>query len=264
MEQCQSRDGTFIAYQPSGTGTPLVLVHGTSVDHTNFAPILPALEQHFRLYTVERRGRGQSGDATPYTLEREGEDIAAVVDSIGGSVDVLGYSFGCLCALEAALLTTNIRRLILFEPPLPNGLDWWPEAFGKRIHALLEAEEHEQTLIAFFKELLRESPHELADRQARSTWPSRVAMVPTIPRELESIGRYQCSPDRFHSMVCPTMLLRGGASPSWRRTMVETLHAALPTSHIVVLPGQEHNAMYTAPDLFTQEVVQFLTASASS
>jgi pimeloyl-ACP methyl ester carboxylesterase len=138
------------------------------------------------------------------------------------------------------------------------------DPFGMRMHALLEAGEHEQALSAFFEELWGESPQELASRQALPTWPRRVAMVPTIPRELQSIGRYQCTPSRFRSMGCPTMLLRGGASPLWRRTMVETLHAALPTSHIVVLPGQEHGAMHTAPDLFAHEVVQFLTAAALS
>ena len=106
------KDGTQIACWRSGPGT-LVLVHGSTVDHTCWDGVLPDLEPYFTMYNVDRRGRGRSGDASTYAMERESEDIAAVVDSIGGPVDVVGHSYGSNCALEAAQLTPNIARLVL-------------------------------------------------------------------------------------------------------------------------------------------------------
>jgi pimeloyl-ACP methyl ester carboxylesterase len=96
MKQVASKDGTAVAYRRSGNGPPLILVHGTGATHTRWAPILPALEQHYTILAVDRRGRGASGEAGSYTIEREFEDVAAVVDSIEEPVNVLGHSFGAL------------------------------------------------------------------------------------------------------------------------------------------------------------------------
>ena len=93
-----SKDGTPITYWHSGKGPPLVLVHGTGVDHGRWAPVLPAFEQHFSACAVDRRGRGANGDSEDYAIEREFEDIAAVVDWLGEPVILLGHSYGALCA----------------------------------------------------------------------------------------------------------------------------------------------------------------------
>ena len=110
-----STDGTTIAYQRSGDGPPLVLVHGTAADHRRWAPVLPALEQQFTVCAVDRRGRGGSGDTAAYAVEQEFDDIAAVVDSLGEPVHLLGHSYGALCALEAALRTRAVRTLMLLR-----------------------------------------------------------------------------------------------------------------------------------------------------
>ena len=110
-----SRDGTSIAVWQSGEGPPLVLIHGAAADHSRWAPVLPALEQRFTVFAVDRRGRGRSGDANDYALEREFDDVVAVVESAGEAVNVLGHSYGGICALEAALLTDRIRKLVLYE-----------------------------------------------------------------------------------------------------------------------------------------------------
>jgi pimeloyl-ACP methyl ester carboxylesterase len=116
MEKVTSPDGTRIAYYRSGAGAPLILVPGTgAANPVAWTAVLPALEAHFSVYAVDRRGHGESGDSPTYAIEREFEDIAAVVDSIGGPVNLLGHSFGGLCALEAALLTPNLRKLVLYE-----------------------------------------------------------------------------------------------------------------------------------------------------
>src|SRR5918997_6374680 len=111
-----SKDGTQIAYRRSGEGPPLVLVHGTAANHSRWSPVLPALEKRFTVYAMDRRGRGGSGDADGYAVHREFEDVTAVIDSIGEPVNLLGHSYGALLALEAALLTRNIRKLVLYDP----------------------------------------------------------------------------------------------------------------------------------------------------
>lgn len=116
METITSADGATIAYERSGSGPSLVLVHGATADHTTWAPALPLLEEHFTVYAMDRRGRGDSGDADDYALDREAEDVVALVETIDEPVTLLCHSFGGLCALEAAPRTDRLRRLVPYEP----------------------------------------------------------------------------------------------------------------------------------------------------
>lgn len=106
-----SKDGTQIASWRSGKGPALVLVHGTTADHTIWDGLVPRLTPYVTVYAMDRRGRGASGDNKAFAVEREVEDVAAVVNGIGGRVDVMGHAYGALWALEAATLTPNIARL---------------------------------------------------------------------------------------------------------------------------------------------------------
>jgi pimeloyl-ACP methyl ester carboxylesterase len=114
-----SNDKTLISFQQSGTGHPLLFVHGTSTDHNSWSQVSPRLEDHFSVYAMDRRGRGASGDSSDYALLREVEDLVAVVEAIGAPVALVGHSFGGLLSLEAALLTDKITHLILYEPAIP-------------------------------------------------------------------------------------------------------------------------------------------------
>jgi pimeloyl-ACP methyl ester carboxylesterase len=152
MEHVISKDGTPIAYERSGAGPALVLVHGTTTDHTHWLPLLPKLERFFTVYTVDRRGRGQSGDTEPYAIQREFEDMVAVVDSISGTVGLLGHSYGALCCLEAALLTTNISKLALYEPPIYTKIKQSHAADTlDRINAHLKAGNPEDAVLLLYK-----------------------------------------------------------------------------------------------------------------
>jgi len=259
MEKIRSKDGTPIAYQRSGASAPLVLVHGTGGAHGRWIPILPALEKHFTVFAVDRRGRGESGDGQGYAIEREFEDVAAVVDSIGGEVNLLGHSYGGICSLEAALLTPNLRRLVLYEPPLPlPGVPIYPEGTIERLQALLDAGDRPGVILTFMREVVRMPAHELELFQASPAFPARVAAAHTLPRELRAHEAYRFEPERFKNLNVPTLLLLGGDSPPFFKAAIDALHAALPNNHVVVLPGQQHIAIDTAPDLFAQEVLEFL------
>jgi len=253
-----SKDGTRIAYWRSGSGPPLVLVHGTTADHTRWARLLPELERHFTVHAMDRRGRGGSGDAPQYAVAREFEDVAAVVDAIGGPVFLLGHSYGAVCSLEAAPLTDRVRRLILYEPPLPIGGTFYPPGAPERIQALVDAGDNEAALETFFRDVVRMPEAELASYRQLPVWKVRVALAPTIPRELTLERGYTFRPERFRELAIPTLLLVGGDSPDAFRQATDALQAALPDSRLAVLPGQRHVAMDTAPDLFLEEVRRFL------
>jgi pimeloyl-ACP methyl ester carboxylesterase len=258
-----SKDGTQIAYRRSGEGPPLVLVHGAAADHGRWRPVLPALEEHFTVYAVDRRGRGGSGDAAGYAIEREFEDVASVVASIRQPVNLLGHSYGALCSLEAALLTRNIRKLMLYEPAMHiTGEKIHPPGTIERLKALLAEGDRDGVVATTMREIAGLSPEQVEVLRTLPVWQARVAAAHTIPRELRAFERYRFAPERFGDLRVPTLLLGGGESPSYMKVANETVQGALPDSRIVVMPGQGHAAMDTGTDLFTAEVMRFLADEA--
>jgi pimeloyl-ACP methyl ester carboxylesterase len=258
MNTVRSFDGTPIAYEQTGAGRPLVLIHGATADRSRWLPVLPALSESYAVYTVDRRGRGGSGDGEPYSIEREFEDIAALVDSLDEPAHLLGHSFGALCALNAALLTRNLRSLILYEPP-PPGLPTLPAAITGRLQALLDAGDRDGLVAAFMLEVAKVPAEQLAVMRAAPSWAGRVAAAHTILREgraIESLPPFDAA--RYRGIAAPVLLLLGGDSPALYRDSIEAIHSALPDSRLVILPGQQHIAINTAPDLFAREVLTFL------
>lgn len=258
MRQITSNDGTTIGFRRFGAGRSLLLVHGTSADHNRWSPISPRFEQRFTVYAMDRRGRGVSGDSPDYDILREAEDIAGVVEAVGEPVYLLGHSYGAVCSLEAALLTDKIRRLILYEPPIPTGLTMYPPGIPDEMQVLIDSGEPEAALELFFREVVRMPEHELDSYRQLEMWSRRIQLVPTIPREMTIDRHYTFKPEKYADHRIPTLLLLGGDSPPIFRQATDVLMAALPHSRVVSLPGQQHIAMDTNPDLFVKEVLDFL------
>ena len=261
MDKIQSKDGTLIAYERSGHGPALVMVHGTTADHTRWAPVLSQLQEKYSVYTVDRRGRGESGDHLPYSIEREFEDIASVAESIPEPITLLGHSYGALCSLEAVLLSRRINRLILYEPPIPLGTgDAYPPQLIASIQQQLEQGNRQGAVETFMREIPRLPPHELELLKDSPSWKGRVAAAHTILREMQATSRdgYRFDPKRFMKLTTPTLLMLGGDSPAFLRIAIQKLHETLPNNKIAVMPGQQHVAMNSAPDLFLREVIGFL------
>ena len=260
METITSTDGTPIAYRRGGGGSPLVLVHGAAADHGRWHPVLPALEKRFAVYTIDRRGRGGSGDGDDYAIEREFEDVATVVDSIGEPVNLLGHSYGALCALEATLLSRNVRKLVLYDPGIEvAGEEIYPHEVIERMEAMLEAGDRDGVVVTTMREVAGLPPETVEHLRTLPVWQTRVAAAHTIPRELRAVKAYGFAPDRFGDLGVPALLLSGGDSPAALRKAGEAVDEALPNSRLVVMPGQGHAAMDTGTDLFTTEVLRFLT-----
>ncbi len=251
-----SADGTPLAVWKSGEGPPLVRVHGATADHSRWAPALPALEEHFTVYNLDRRGRGESGDAADYALEREFEDVVAVVESAGTEVNLLGHSHGGVCALEAALLTDRIRRIVLYEPPM--GFLATPPEVVQELEALLQAGKRDELLVLFMREVGGLPPEQIELMRSLPAWQARIAAADTIPREERVNREYAWDPDRFRALAVPTVYLLGGDSPEQFSLAGEAVQKALPDCRLVVMPGQRHAAIDTATELFVSEVVGFL------
>jgi pimeloyl-ACP methyl ester carboxylesterase len=259
QETVTSADGTPIAYWRSGEGPPLVLVHGTAADHGRWAPVLPAFEERFAVCAVDRRGRGGSGDSEDYSIEREFEDVAAVVDSIGEPTNLLGHSYGALCALEAALLTrNNVRTLVLYDPGIEvAGQEIYPREVIERLEALLGAGDRDGVVATTMREVAGLPPETVEYMRSQPAWQARVGAAHTIPRELRAVKAYRFDPERFGDLGVPTLVLSGGDSPAALRKAGEAVDGALPDSRIVVMTGHGHAAMDIGTDLFTTEVLRF-------
>jgi pimeloyl-ACP methyl ester carboxylesterase len=254
-----SDDGTRIEFWHSGTGPPLLLVHGTTADHTTtWRYVLPELEKLFTVYAMDRRGRGGSGDAPEYHLRREAEDVASVIHSIGEPVNIIGHSYGALCVIEASLLTENIHRMILYEGVPLNGAELYQPDILDRLDHLLQSGDHEGMLITLFRDIVKMPKYEIEMMRTQKAWAVRLANVSTLPRELREETNYRFDPVRFKNMQFPTLLLAGGDSPSREIKHAKGVAGALPRGSVVVMPGQQHAAMYANPEEFVAIAVQFL------
>jgi pimeloyl-ACP methyl ester carboxylesterase len=258
MKSISSKDGTKIAYTRSGDGPALVLVHGAAADYSRWTSVLTALEGCFTVYAMDRRGRGASGDSAGYAIAREFDDVAALVDSIGEPVVLLGHSYGAICSLEAALRTNRVRKLVLYEPPIPAGLPIYAPGLIERLQVILDKGEKASVVTTFLTEIVHMPEGEVNILQSQSSWSGRVAAAHTIPRELRAAEGYRFDPLQFKAFNVPTLLLLGGDSPAFFKAAIDVVHASLQSSRLVILPGQQHVAMNTAPDLFLNQVLTFI------
>lgn len=261
-----SPDGTSIAVFSAGGGPPLVLVHGTTGDHRTWRVVAPELARRQALHAVDRRGRGESGDAPTYAIERELEDLAVVAEVIaaetGSPVDVLGHSLGGRIALGASLLTPAIRRIVAYESaPAATAPGRAPlrDDLLDRLQADLAAGDHEALLARFMSEATGMTPPELARFRADPVWPLRVAAAPTIVRELEAAsGAAAVSMDALARVAVPVLQLVGSASPAAFRDGAAALDRRLADGYLVIIEGAGHGAHHSQPAAFVAAVESFV------
>lgn len=256
LSQVHSKDGTLIAVQCAGAGPSLIIVHGGTGDRGRWTPLFPLFAPHFKVCAMDRRGHGESGDSPDYSLQKEAEDIVAVINSQPGQVFLIGHSYGGVCALEAAFLTAKLSKLVLYEPPLQD-LDH--SAVIDRMQTMIEANQREQALVAFMLEMVHITPSELAAMKARPSWPGLVASVDASIRQARALVAYRFDPTRVRTLKVPTLLLTGSETTSPQlKQAVKGLMDALPERTLYVFDGQQHNAMDTAPHQFAEVVSGFL------
>ncbi len=262
-EIVRSTDGTGIAVFSSGGGQPLILVHGTSADHTTFRVVAPMLATSFAVHALDRRGRGGSGDAPSHSVGREFDDVAAVAERIaertGRPVDVLGHSYGGRCALGAALRSASIGRVISYEgAPTPAGSRYHAASLQRELAADLARGDHEAVLAAFLRAVVGMSEADLAAYRANPVWAVRVAAAPTIIRELAAERTAEASLEAIGRVRQPVLQILGGASLPVFRVATEALDDRLVDGRIVRIDGARHAAHHTHPAALVDAVRSFL------
>jgi pimeloyl-ACP methyl ester carboxylesterase len=243
----------------------VLLVHGTSADHRTWRVVAPRLAGRRSVHALDRRGRGDSGDAPAYAIECELEDIAAVAESLaaeaGGPVDVVGHSLGGRIALAASALTPAIRRVVAYEsaPDARAGENRGDEALLDRLRADLAAGDLDGLLARFMTQAVGMPPADLAAFRADPIWALRAAAGATIVRELDvALHAPAIALDALARVTVPVLQLTGSASPAWFRDGAAALHARLADGRLEAIEGARHAAHHTHPVEFLACVEAFL------
>ena len=240
-----------------------MLIHGAAADHTTFRVVGPMFAERHAVHEVDRRGRGASADASGYDIRREFEDVAAVVEAIadeaGSPVDVVGHSYGGRVGLGGALLTSNLRRLVVYEgAPAPAARPYQSPDILPRLVALRAEGRNEELLETFLREIVGMDDSDIAAYRTNPVWPLRVAAAPTIVREVEAEASAAAGLDELGQVSVPVLQILGGESREEFRLATEALDARLPRGRVVVIEGARHAAHHTHAPQFADAVESFL------
>ncbi len=258
-----SSDGTPIAYWATGSGPSVVLVHGTTSDHTTFNELLPHLAESRTVVTFDRRGRGQSGDGdgSPYQVEREFDDVAAVIARVAtqqsGPTDVIGHSFGAFVAIGAARrATAGLRALVAYSPGF--GAEYPPGALEK-VESASDSDNPDEALQVMFREIIGMTEEETQAMRRSPVWAARMAIAGTVARECRAdeafLRTYETT---MAEVTAPVLVLSGATNTGPKRKLATQLAAQLPNSASYEIPDQGHVAHHFAPAELTRVCLRFL------
>ncbi|GAB3666737.1 alpha/beta fold hydrolase [Halopiger thermotolerans] len=241
MQTVTSADGTRIGYETVGDGPPLVLLHGSSATRRAWHPLRQHLTDEFTLVVPDRRGRGESGDAEAYGLEREVDDLRAIVDALEGDISVFGHSFGGLVALAAAD-EIPIDRLVLYEPSLLVG-DHRDDDLSDRLQDRFSTDGREAAMKCFYREGAG-----IPEPERLPIWPDEVQfdLLETVIRETAAVEAYDLP--ATVDFERPALLLTGERGPAHLRDAVRTLDERLERSRLAELEGVGHVGIQSAPE----------------
>jgi pimeloyl-ACP methyl ester carboxylesterase len=243
MDTVASRDGTTLAFDRLGDGLPVILVCGGSTDRMANAPLARLLEPRFTVFNYDRRGRGESGDTPPYAVEREVEDIAAVIGAAGGSAFLYGTSSGAVLALKAAASGLPVTKLALWEPPFVLDEKARPPADQVERYNEMIAEGRRGDAVEYFMAKVVGLPPEfVAQARSQPFWGAQEALAHTLAYDATIMGDYSLPMERAAAVTVPTLVLDGGASFAGMAEAAEALADALPQGQRRTLEGQGHDA----------------------
>ncbi|HUX72233.1 MAG TPA: alpha/beta hydrolase [Cellulomonadaceae bacterium] len=241
MSTVTSRDGTTIVYDVAGDGSPVILVGGALSDRRSAAALAQVLARDLRAVTYDRRGRGGSGDTPPYAVDREIEDLAALVDEVGGHAFVYGHSSGAALVLAAAAAGVPVERLVVFEPPYVVGARRVePTALAEELRALLSAGRRGEVVERFMTDAVGLPPQVVAQTRQSPAWPSLEALAHTILYDLQIMGDDRPPEAALAHITVPTLVLGSSASPGWLHDAVVATAASIPGAEHRLLPGSFH------------------------
>ncbi|KHL01829.1 alpha/beta fold hydrolase [Sinomonas humi] len=253
METVTSHDGTVIAFDRLGAGDPLILVSGASCDRQADAALANALAERFDVVNYDRRGRGESTDTLPFAVDREIEDISALLDVVGGAAILVGLSSGAALAARAAE-KLPVRALVMWEPPYPTDEQGLAAAtaYTAALKDRLEAGDQDGAFALFLQRV--GLPEEaIAGMRHSPYWPQGVRLAPTLAYDDAALGG-SIPADVFGAISVPALVLAGGASPKMLQDGARATAEAIRGSVFDTLEGQTHDA---AADVLAAAVVDF-------
>jgi pimeloyl-ACP methyl ester carboxylesterase len=259
VETVRAADGTPIALERRGAGPTLVIVGGALNDRASAGELAERLAARFTALTYDRRGRGDSGDTPPYAVEREIEDLDAVVAAGGGSAFAVGHSSGAALTLRAVIAGTPLTRIALYEPPfiVDDTRDPLPEDYVEHLDDLIAAGARGDA-VAYFLETIGMPPEMVAGMRQAPMWPGLEALAHTIAYDGRVMGSDMSgrpfAEDTWASVLIPTLVLDGGESPAWQRNGARALADALPNAEYRTLAGQTHQV---SDDVLVPELERF-------
>ena len=262
MNIVTSKDGTKIAYDKQGAGPAVILVGG-ALNSRSFGPteLAKLLAPHFTAYNYDRRGRGDSGDTKPYAVEREVEDIEALIDEAGGAAYLYGYSSGAALAMEAAIkLGDKVKMLAMYEAPY-NDDGEAQRAWREYIEQLTDllASDRRGDAVALIMKLVGTPADQIEGMRHAPMWPMLEAIAPTLAYDHSAIlGQDASVPTkRAASVSVPALVMNGGASYPFMHDTAQALSKAMPHAQLRTLEGQKHDV---SPEALAPALVEFFTA----
>lgn len=259
METVRSADGTTIAFDRTGDGPPLVLVNGALSDRSAGASLAAALAPHFSVHGYDRRGRGDSGDTEPYAVDREVEDLDAMIAAAGGDggddVFVFGHSSGAALSLEAAAQGLAITRLAVHEPPyMVDDTRPHPGAdLADRLRALVASGSRGDAVALFLSEGVGVPPPGIDGMRSSPMWARLEALAHTLAYDVAILDGFALPADRLAKIHVPLLATDGAESPEWVRNTVQAVVEAVPGARHLSLAGQDHGV---ADDVLTPLLVE--------
>lgn len=239
----------------------MILVGGAFSDRSAGIPLATALAPYVTAITVDRRGRGDSGDANAYAVEREIEDLAAVIGAVGGRAAVFGHSSGACLALEAAARGLPIDRLALYEPPyIPEGFRPRPGAdLAARMRSLLREGRRDDVVELFQVEAIGLPLAVVQGFKATPMWPGLTRVAHTVPYDVDVTGPGNLLPaDRLARITAPTLVMAGTAGFDWMLAGARAVVAAIPGARLQEFEGLDHGAPGSRPEALLPALRDFL------
>jgi pimeloyl-ACP methyl ester carboxylesterase len=242
MNSVTSKDGTSITFDRLGDGPPVILVCGGSVDRMSNAGLAQELASDLAVLNYDRRGRGPSGDTQPYAVEREIEDIAALLEAAGGEAGVYGSSSGAVLAMLAAGAGLAIPKVAMWEPPyIPEGWPRPPEDQVEQYERMVAEGRRGDAVEFFMSKVVGMPPEFVAGAKEQPFWPATEALAHTLAYDARIMGDYRIPMDRVAEVKAETLVIAGGADMPFMRDTAQALADALPNGSVRFLDGQGHD-----------------------
>ncbi|MEU9604622.1 alpha/beta fold hydrolase [Streptomyces sp. NPDC048057] len=258
LNRARSADGTPIAYEQRGDGPAVVLVSGALDTAAAQAPLADLLASHFSVFTYDRRGRGGSGDTAGYAVEREVEDLAAVIEEAGGRARVHGSSSGGALALRAAASGLPITQLSVYEPPFdPATPPGCPVGDHLARTRELVADGKVDEALVLFLDLVGTPGNVIEHMRDFPVWSELAATAHTLPYDYAVMGDGAVPVGLLHEVAVRVMVIEGGASAPSMREAARLVAEALPRGRHRTLTGQTHDV---APHVLAPVVATFFAS----